>query len=167
MRSTKFYSITMVLGLVFALTATLAAQNGQASFNGGIGMYDACQPIADFAAQGCTSVLSGGPACYQSIVWVPGITELNVHRNGKHASVHVLFHNTGQLYQVNLEANQQFDQASDYLVPFHSVFVSANGSTFKMDGTLDIAVDANGTPTSSNLMLFDSSHPLTLACSNQ
>jgi hypothetical protein len=169
MRSTKFYSITMVLGLVFALTATLAAQNGQASFNGGIGMYDACQPIADFAAQGCTSVLSGGPACYQSIVWVPGSTQVDFHKSGKHATVHVLFHNAGQEYQVNLEANQQFDKlAADYAVPFHSVFVSVNGaSTFKMDGTLDIAVDANGTPTSSNLMLFDSSHPLTLACSNQ
>ena len=71
MRSTKFYSATMVLGLVFALTATLAAQNGKASFDAGIGMHDACQPIANFAAQGCTSVLTGGPACYQSIVWVP------------------------------------------------------------------------------------------------
>ena len=81
----------------------------------------------------------------------------------------MLFHNAGQQYQVNLEANQQFDQlASDYFVPFHSVFVSVNGgSTFKMDGTLDIAVDAKGTPQSSNMMLFDANHPLTLACSNQ
>ncbi|HEX4664924.1 MAG TPA: hypothetical protein VH196_11070 [Terriglobales bacterium] len=167
MRSTKFYSATMVLGLVFALTATLAAQDGKKSFDGGIGMYDACQPIANFAAQGCTSVLTSGPACYQSIVWVPGSTEVNFHKNGKHASVHVLFHNAGQQYQVNLEANQQFDQvASDYFVPFHSVFVSLNGgSNFKMDGTLDIAVDANGTPKSSNLMLFDANYPLTLACS--
>jgi hypothetical protein len=159
----------MVLGLVFALAATLAAQDVKRSFDGGIGMYNACDPIADFAAQGCTTLLSGGPACYNSIVWVPGSTEVDFHKNGKHAGVHVLFHNAGQEYQVNLEANQQFDKvASNYFVPFHSVFVSLNGgSNFKMDGTLNIGVDANGTPLNSNMMLFDANYPLTLSCSNQ
>jgi hypothetical protein len=169
MRSTKFYSATMVLGLVFALATSLAAQVGKASFDGGVGMYNACDPISDFAAKACSNVLTLGPACYNSIVWVPGSTEVDFHRNGKRATVHVLFHNEGDTFLLNLEANQQFDKvASNYFVPFHSVFTSVNGgSTFKMDGTLNIGVDANGTPLNSNMMLFDANYPLTLSCSTQ
>ena len=165
MRSTKFYSATMVLGLVFALATTLAAQDSKATVDGGIFMYDACQPIADFAAQGCTSLLDRF-GCYKTIIDVPGFTEVDFHKSGKHASVHVLFHNTGQEYQANLEANQQFDTAP-YYVPFHSVFTSVNGgSTFKMDGTLNVGQNADG-KWFSNVMLFDPNHPLTLACTTK
>jgi hypothetical protein len=168
-RSTKLYSATLAFGLIFSMAGTLAAQNVKAAVDGGIGMYNACDPIANFAAQGCSSILSAGPACYNSIVWVPGSTEIGYLNNGGHASVHVLFHNDGQDYRVNLEANQQFDNvASNYFVPFHSVFVSLNGgSTFKMDGTINVAVDANGTPVNSNMVLWDPNYPLSLSCANQ
>ena len=169
MRSTKLYSATMALGLVFALAGTLAAQTIKASVDGGIGMYNACDPIADFAAHGCSTVLSPGPACYNSIVWVPGSTSIDYQNTGDHASIHVLFHNDGQDYRVNLEANQQFDKvASNYFVPFHSVWTAVNGgSTFKMDGTMSVAVDENGNPANSNIVLWDPNYPLSLSCANQ
>jgi hypothetical protein len=166
MRSTKFYSATMVLGLVFALATTLAAQDGKNTLTGAIVMYNACDPIADFAAQGCTALLTGGPACYKSIIAVPGFTQVDIHKNGKQAGVHVLFHNTGEQYQLDLEANQQFDSLTlPYFVPFHSVFVSLNGgSNFRMNGTVKIFLDEHQQLVS-NLVVFDDNYPLSLSCS--
>jgi hypothetical protein len=155
----------MIVGLVFALATTLAGQDVKATVDGGIMMYDACTPIDHFAEQGCTALLDR-MGCYNTIIDVQGFTQVDLHKSGKHVSVHVLFHNTGQEYQTNLEANQQFDKAP-YYVPFHSVFTSVNGgSTFKMNGTLEVGQDADGKWFSS-VMLFDPNHPLTLACTTK
>ena len=183
MRSTKLYFATMALGLVFALAGSLAAQDGKASFDGAIGMYNACNPISasNFAANACSTILNAGPACYRSIVSAPGFTEVDYHNNGGHATVHVLFHNDGQdyplpldsnpslgSYRLNLEATQKVDNlASPYYVPFHSVWASLNGATsFMMDGTVKVDVQ-NGTPIHSEIVLWDASRPLTLSCANQ
>lgn len=128
MRSTKFVVSAFALGLIFALTGTMAAQNGKASLDGAIGMLNPCN---------------------NAIVIVPGATEVNVHQNGNHVAVHVLFHNSGKAlvtqdpYRVNLEASQQFDNAAgSYDVPFHSEWL-AQGDTpnFTLDGVLRIFVD--------------------------
>ena len=151
MRSTKLLLSMLSFSLLFALPATMAAQNGKADIPGGIGMYNACDNN-------------------QSVVVASGFTEVNYQQNGKHATVHVLFHNDGQdlssqnPYRLNLEANRSFNGvASTYDVPFHSVWAGQNGGNFTMDGTLRIFVDDSGTPKTSQI-LWDADHPLTTAC---
>lgn len=151
MRSTKLLFSMLSLSLVFALPATLTAQNGKASIPGGIGMYNACDNN-------------------QSVVVASGFTEVNYQQNGARATVHVLFHNAGQdlssqnPYQLNLEANRSFNSVSStYDLPFHSIWVGQNGGNFTMDGTLRIYVDNSGTPRTSQI-LWDADHPLTTAC---
>ena len=146
MRSAKLLLPTFALGLVFALTGTMAAQNGKTAIDGGIAWYNACDNN-------------------QSIVNAAGSTEVNYQQNGTQATVHVLFHNssTDGSYQLNLEANQSYNAvASTYDLPFHSMW-AGQGGTFSMNGTLRITVDANGTPTSSNI-LMDDTHQVTAAC---
>ena len=94
-----------------------------------------------------------------------GTTNVNYQQNGTQATVHVLFHNatTDGSYQLNLEANQSYNAvASTYDVPFHSVW-AGSGGTFTLTGTQRISVDANGTPTSSNI-LMDEDHQPTASC---
>ncbi|HKT24127.1 MAG TPA: hypothetical protein VJR04_05960 [Terriglobales bacterium] len=146
MRSTKLMVFTFALGLVFALTGTMAAQNAKTAFDGGIAWYNACDPN-------------------QSIVNAPGSTEVNYQQSDTGATVHVVFHNstTDGSYKLNLEANQSYNAvASTYDLPFHSIWVGQAGN-FTMVGTLRIAVDASGTPTSSNI-LMDATHQVTAAC---
>lgn len=146
MKSTKFLLSMLCLSLVFALPATMAAQNGPTAIQGGIAWYNACDNN-------------------QSIVNAPGYTEVNYQQNGTTATVHVLFHNatTDSAYQLNLEANQSYDAvASSYDLPFHAVWAGQAG-TFTMDGTLRITVDANGMPTTSNI-LMDADHQVTSTC---
>lgn len=146
MRSAKLLVPTFALGLVFALTGTVAAQNGKTTLEGGIAWYNACDNN-------------------QSIVNASGSTEVNYQQNNTQATVHVLFHNSTSdgSYQLNLEANQSYHAvASTYDLPFHSIW-AGQGGTFTMDGTLRIAVDANGTATSSNI-LMDDDHLVTAAC---
>ncbi len=150
MRSTKLLLSMLSLSLVFAVPGAMAASNGKASIDGGIGMYNACNNN-------------------QSVVFASGFTEVNYQQNGSHATVHVLFHNNGQdlssqsLYRLNLEANQSYNAvASTYDLPFHSVWVGQGGD-FTMDGTLRIYVDGNGNPKTSQI-LWDADHPLTTAC---
>jgi len=145
MRSTRLLLSMLSLSLVFALPATMAAQNGKSTVDGGIAWYNACDNN-------------------QSIVNAPGYTEVNYQQNGNNATVHVLFHNsTTDGYQLNFEANQSYDAvASTYDLPFHSVWVGQGGN-FTMDGTLRIAFDANGMATSSNI-LMDEDHPVNSAC---
>lgn len=147
MRSTKLFLLMLSLSLVLVLPATMAAQNGQTAIPGGITFYNACDSS-------------------QPNVIANGYTNVNYQQNGTQATVHVLFHNatTDGSYQLNLEANQSYNAvASTYDVPFHSVWAGPGG-TFTMDGTLRISVDANGMPTSSNI-LMDADHPLTATCS--
>ncbi len=150
MRSTKML-VSILSGLLFAVPGAMAAQNGKASIDGGIGMYNACDNN-------------------QSVVFAAGSTEVNYHQNGKHATVHVLFHNngsdmtSGSPYRLNLEANQSYDAVSStYDVPFHSIWVGHGAGNFTMDGTLRIFVDDSGTPKTSQI-LWDADHPLTTAC---
>jgi len=146
MGSAKLLVSTFALGLVFALTGTMAAQSGKTTLDGGIGWYNACDNN-------------------QSIVNAPGYTAVNYQQNDTQATVHVVFHNstTDDSYKLNLEANQSYNAvASTYDLPFHSVWVGQGGN-FTMDGTLRIAVDDSGTPTSSNI-LMDADHPVTAAC---
>ena len=146
MKSTKLLVSTFALGLVFALTGTMAAQNGKTTFDGGIAWYNACDNN-------------------QSIVNAPGSTQVNYQQNDTQATVHVVFHNSTEdgSYKLNLEANQSYDAvAATYDLPFHSVWVGQGGN-FTMNGTLRIAVDDSGTPTSSNI-LMDDDHPVTTAC---
>jgi len=146
MKSTKLLVSTFALGLVFALTGTMAAQNGKTTFDGGVGWYNACDNN-------------------QSIVNAPGSTQVNYQQNDTQATVHVVFHNSTEdgSYKLNLEANQSYDAvAATYDLPFHSVWVGQGGN-FTMNGTLRIAVDDSGTPTSSNIVI-DDDHPLTTAC---
>ena len=146
MKSTKRFVSTLALGLVFALTGTMAAQNRKTTLDGGIAWYNACDNN-------------------QSIVNAPGSTEINYQQNGTQATVHVIFHNasTAGSYNLNLEANQSYNAvASSYDLPFHAVWAGSAG-TFTMDGTLRIAVDSTGTPTSSNIVL-DADHAVTTAC---
>jgi hypothetical protein len=146
MGRTKLLVSTFALGLVFVLTGTMSAQNSKTSFDGGIGWYNGC------ANDG-------------SIVNAPGSTEVNYQQNNTQATVHVVFHNSTMdgSYKLNLEANQSYTAvAATYDLPFHSIWVGQGGN-FTMDGTLRIAVDANGTPTSSNI-LMDDDHPVTTAC---
>ena len=146
MKSTKLLVSTFALGLVFALTVTMAAQNGKTTFDGGVGWYNACDNN-------------------QSIVNAPGSTQVNYQQNDTQATVHVVFHNSTAdgSYKLNLEANQSYDAvAATYDLPFHSVWVGQGGN-FTMNGTLRIAVDDSGTPTSSNI-LMDDDHPVTTAC---
>ena len=75
MRSAKLLVSTLALGLVFALTGTMAAQNGKTTLNGGVAWYNACDNN-------------------QSIVNAPGSTEVNYQQNGTQATVHVAFHNS-------------------------------------------------------------------------
>ena len=151
MRSTKLLLSVLSLSLVFGLPATMAAQNGKAAIDGGIGMYNACDNN-------------------QSVVLASGFTEVNYHQNGSRASVHVLFHNNGQdlnsqnPYRLNLEANQSYNAVSStYDLPFHSIWVGHGAGNFTMDGTLRIYVDSNGTPKTSQI-LWDADHPLTTTC---
>lgn len=146
MKSTKLFFFMLSLSLVLALPATMAAQDGQTALQGGISWYNACDPN-------------------QSIATANGYTNVNYQQNGTQATVHVLFHNatTDGSYQLNLEANQSYNAvASTYDVPFHSVW-AGSGGTFTLDGTLRISVDANGTPTSSNI-LMDEDHQPTASC---
>ena len=146
MRSTKLMVFTFALGLVFALTGTMAAQNAKAAFDGGVAWYNACDHN-------------------QSIVNAPGSTEVNYQQNDTGATVHVVFHNstTDGSYKLNLEANQSYNAvASTYDLPFHSIWVGQAGN-FTMNGTLRIAVDASGTPISSNIVM-DATHQVTAAC---
>lgn len=146
MRSAKLLVSTLALGLVLALTGTMAAQNGKTTLGGGIAWYNACDNN-------------------QSIVNAVGATEVNYQQNGTQATVHVIFHNTTMdgSYNLNLEANQSYNAvASTYDLAFHSIWAGPGG-TFTMDGTLRIAVDASGTPTSSNI-LMDADHAVTTAC---
>jgi hypothetical protein len=146
MRSAKLLVSTFALGLVFALTGTMAAQNSKTSLDGAIMWYNACDNN-------------------QSIVNAPGSTEVNYQQNGTQATVHAIFHNatTDGGYNLNLEANQTFNAiAATYDLPFHAVW-SGSAGNFTMDGTLRIAVDQNGTPTSSSI-LFDANHPVITAC---
>ena len=149
MRSAKLLASTFALGLVFALTGTMAAQNGKTTLDGGIAWYNACDNN-------------------QSIVNAPGSTDVSYQQNGTQATVHVIFHNstTEPGYNLNLEANQSYNAvASSYDLPFHAVWAGQAG-TFTMNGTLRIAVDASGTATSSNI-LMDPYHPVTTACAAQ
>jgi hypothetical protein len=146
MKSTKLFVSTLALGLVFALTGTMAAQNGKTTLDGGIAWYNACDNN-------------------QSIVNAPGSTEINYQQNGTQATVHVIFHNATADggYNLNLEANQSYNAvASSYDLPFHAVWAGSAG-TFTMNGTLRIAVDGTGTATSSNILL-DADHAVTTAC---
>ena len=146
MRSAKLLVSTLALGFVFALTGTMAAQNGKTTLNGGVAWYNACDNN-------------------QSIVNAPGSTEVNYQQNGTQATVHVAFHNstTDGSYNLNLEANQSYNAvASTYDLPFHAVWAGSAG-TFTMNGTLRIAVDGTGTATSSNILL-DADHAVTTAC---
>jgi hypothetical protein len=146
MRSAKLLVCMFALGLVFALTGTMAAQNGKTTLDGGIGWYNGC------ANDG-------------SIVNAPGSTSVNYQQNDTQATVHVVFHNASDdgSYNLNLEANQSYDAiASTYDLPFHSVWAGPGG-TFTMVGTLRVAVDASGTPTSSNI-LMDPDHPVATNC---
>jgi hypothetical protein len=146
MKSVKLLVSTFAVGLIFALTGTMAAQNAKTTFDGGIAWYNACDNN-------------------QSIVNAPGSTEINYQQNNTQATVHVLFHNstTDGSYKLNFEANQSYNAvAATYDLPFHSVW-AGQGGTFTMDGTLQIAVDDSGKPTSSNI-LMDADHPVTAAC---
>ncbi|HEU5235311.1 MAG TPA: hypothetical protein VFU50_20815 [Terriglobales bacterium] len=146
MRSAKLLVFTFALGVVFALTGTMTAQNGKTTLDGGIAWYNACDNN-------------------QSIVNAPGSTEIIYQQNGTQATVHVIFHNstTDPGYNLNLEANQTYNTvASSYDLPFHSVWAGQAG-TFTMNGTLRIAVDASGMATSSNI-LMDADHAMTTAC---
>jgi hypothetical protein len=147
MRSAKLLVSTFALGVVFALTGTMAAQNGKTTLDGGIAWYNACDNN-------------------QSIVNAPGSTEINYQQNGTQATVHVIFHNstTDGGYNLNFEANQSYNAAaSSYDLPFHAVWAGQAG-TFTMDGTLRIAFDGTGSATSSTI-LMDADHPVTTACS--
>jgi Flp pilus assembly protein TadG len=146
MKSVKLLVSTFAVGLIFALTGTMAAQNAKTTFDGGIAWYNACDNN-------------------QSIVNAPGSTEINYQQNNTQATVHVLFHNstTDGSYKLNFEANQSYNAiASTYDLPFHSVWAGPGGS-FTMTGTLRVAVDASGIPMSSS-MLWDEDHPVTTLC---
>jgi len=116
----------------------MAAQTGKAALDGGIGMLNPCN---------------------NAIVIVPGTTNVDLHQNGAHVTVHVLFHNNGQAlqtqdpYRVNLEASEQFNmQSASYDVPFHSVWESqGNTPNFTMDGVLRIFAN-DGTPVGSRIL---------------
>lgn len=146
MKSTKLFLSMLALGLVFALTGAMAAQNVKTTLDGGIAWYNACDHN-------------------QSIVNAPGSTEVNYQQNGTQAGVHVTFHNASAdgAYNLNLEANQSYNAvAASYDLPFHALWAGSAG-TFTMDGTLRIAVDSTGTATSSNI-LFDEDHTVNTAC---
>ena len=146
MKSTKLLVSTFALGLVFALTGTMAAQNGKTTFDGGVGWYNACDNN-------------------QSIVNAPGSTQVNYQQNDTQATVHVVFHNSTEdgSYKLNLEANQSYDAvAASYDLPFDSIWAGPGG-TFTMSGTLEITVDASGTATTSTI-LMDHDHPVTTNC---
>ena len=156
MRSTKFYSFILAFAMASALPGTMAAQDGKATLNGGIAMYNACTNN-------------------NTIVYAPGSTEVSFHQDASQAGVHVLFHNDGtdltsqNPYRLNLEANAQLDgpvacneAGTCYDVPYHSVWVAqGSGSNFTMDGTVRVVVDQTGTPLRSNLMSWQ------LACVQQ
>jgi hypothetical protein len=146
MRSAKLLVSAFALGVVFALTGTMAAQSGKTTLDGGIAWYNACDNN-------------------QSIVNATGSTVVSYQQNDTQATVHVVFHNNTDdgSYKLNFEANQSYNAiASTYDLPFHSVWAGPGGS-FTMTGTLRVAVDASGIPMSSS-MLWDEDHPVTTLC---
>jgi hypothetical protein len=147
MRSAKLLVSTFALGLVFALSGTMAAQSVKTTINGGgVAWYNACDNN-------------------QSIVNAPGSTDVNYQQSDGQATVHVVFHNSTDdgTYKLNLEATQSYNAvASTYDLPFHSVWVGQAGN-FTMVGTLRITVDSSGTATSSSI-LNDPYHLLTTNC---
>jgi hypothetical protein len=132
MKSMKANMPVLLLGLVTFITGTLAAQNSQASFTGNLGWYNPC--ISGHAVIASTT------------------TYIDYHQNGSHEVVHVVLRGTGQdydlsswvgtgqIYDVNFEANGQFDfteMPESYPVPFHSVWVGQGSvANFSMDGTI-------------------------------
>lgn len=162
MKSMKAYMPVLLLGLATLMSGTLAAQNSQVSFTGDLGWYNGC--ISGHAVIASTT------------------TYIDYHQNGSHEVVHVVLRGTGQdydmstwaatglTYDVNFEANGQFDLTTmpeSYSVPFHSVWVGKGSvPNYSMDGAILVHMQldnaGNPVPWGSNV----TPDGLTTACTN-
>lgn len=142
-RATRHFSIVL-LAVAFC-SATLAAEDGHASYSGEIGMYNPCNG---------------------AVVIVNGMNFARVHENSRghgetHVSVHLRFTGDGEdqsgtEYRTILIAKGEFQsEASSYDIPYRSLWVGRHGApSFSMDGTLRVWVQA-GVPQADGIMTYE------------
>ena len=123
-----------VLAILCAVSAQAEVKKGE--FNGGVGGWIPC-------IQKVVSVT--GPVSLQvQTVETPNSTMVSIHGRFKMEGTDT----SSNQYKSTFQMNANFDaKSAAYVVPYSSVFIGQGGApNFKMEGNINIYVDASGTP---------------------